>query len=299
MSSSKLKSPYPFFGGKGRVADIIWSGLGEITNYVEPFAGSLAVLLSNPNKPKIETVNDIDCFISNFWRAISNDPSAVAKYADYPVHEADLHARHQWLVSQATDQFRLKMNSDPDYYDVKVAGWWVWGMGASIGNNWLQSKGLNAAPLLSSAGGGIHGLSNNILDWFTELQKRTRRVRVCCGDWSKVVTPSVTFNNVGLSAKDITGIFLDPPYDYKGRDKVYKEENNVFQDVCDWAIKNGDNPKLRIVLCGYDGDHPIPNTWRTHNWKSGGGYSGLGNSRGKENAKREVIWFSPHCMEVK
>jgi DNA adenine methylase len=299
MSSSKLKSPYPFFGGKGRVADIIWSGLGEITNYVEPFAGSLAVLLSNKNRPKIETVNDIDCFISNFWRAISNDAEAVAKYADYPVHEADLHARHQWLVSQATDEFRLKMNSDPDYYDVKIAGWWVWGMGASIGNNWLQPKGLNAAPLLSSAGGGIHGLSNNILDWFTQLQKRTRRVRVCCGDWSKVVTPSVTFNNVGLSAKDITGIFLDPPYDYKGRDKVYKEESNVFQSVCDWAINNGDNPKLRIVLCGYDGDHPIPATWRTYNWKSGGGYSGLGNSRGKENAKREMIWFSPHCVEVR
>ena len=298
MSSSKLKSPYPFFGGKGRVADIIWSGLGEITNYVEPFAGSLAVLLSNTNRPKIETVNDIDCFISNFWRAISNDPEAVAKHADYPVHEADLHARHQWLVSQATDEFRLKMNSNPDYYDVKIAGWWVWGMGASIGNNWLQPKGLNAAPLLSSAGGGVHGLSNNILDWFTELQKRTRRVRVCCGDWSKVVTPSVTFNNVGLSAKDITGVFLDPPYDYRGRDKVYKEESNVFQDVCDWAIKNGDNPKLRIVLCGYDGDHPIPATWRTHNWKSGGGYSGLGNSRGKENAKRETMWFSPHCLSV-
>lgn len=298
MSSSKLKSPYPFFGGKSRIANVIWQGLGEVSNYVEPFAGSLAVLISNPNKPKIETVNDIDCFISNFWRAISNDAPGVAKHADYPVHEADLHARHQWLVSQATDEFRFKMNSDPDYYDVKIAGWWVWGMGASIGNNWLQPKGLNAAPLLSSAGGGIHGLSHNILDWFTELQIRTRRVRVCCGDWSKVLTPSVTHNNVGLSPKDITGIFLDPPYDYKGRDKVYKEENNIFHEVCQWAISNGDNPKLRIALCGYDGDHDIPTTWKAHAWKADGGYSALGNSRGKENAKREMVWFSPHCEAI-
>lgn len=299
MSSLKLKSPYPYFGGKARVSDVIWKGLGNITNYVEPFAGSLAVLLGNPKPCKIETVNDIDCFISNFWRAISIDPEGVARYADYPVHEADLHARHQWLVSQATSDFKIKMNTDPDYYDLKIAGWWVWGMGASIGNNWMQPKGLNAAPLLSSAGGGIHGLSNNILDWFKNLQIRTRRVRVCCGDWSKVVTPSVTYNNVGLSKKDITGIFLDPPYDYKGRDKVYKEENNVFQNVCDWAIQNGDNPKLRIVLCGYDGDHNIPDAWKSYSWKSGGGYSGLGDSRGKENAKREMIWFSPHCLEIK
>lgn len=297
MSNLKLKSPFSWFGGKSRVAPIIWSGLGEISNYVEPFCGSLAVLLSAPKIPKIETVNDIDHGLVNFWRAVSNDPEGVAKYADYPVSEADLHARHQWLVLQINDQFISKMSSDPDYFDVKMAGFWVYGQSASIGNNWLQSKGLKATPMLSSAGGGIHGLTYNTPDQFKKLQARLKRVRVCCGDWKRIITPAITFASKGLSPKDITGIFLDPPYDYKGRDKVYKEENNVFHEVCEWAIDNGNNPKLRIVLCGYDGDHNIPNTWRTYNWKTGGGYSGLGNSRGKDNAKREVVWFSPHCLE--
>ena len=291
-----LKVPFSYFGGKRHAAATIWSGLGDISNYVEPFAGSLAILLAAPKVPKIETINDLDCGLSNFWRAVSQDPDGVAKFADYPVHEADLHARHQWLVSQITDEFRLKMNSNPDYYDVKMAGFWVYGQSASIGNNWLQSKGLKATPMLSSAGGGIHGLTYNTHDQFKKLQDRLKRVRVCCGDWKRIITPAITFGNKGLSPKDITGIVLDPPYDYKGRDKVYKEESNVFQDVCDWAIKNGDNPKLRIVLCGYDGDHGIPNTWRIHTWKADGGYSGLGNGRGKENAKREVIWFSPYCV---
>jgi Site-specific DNA methylase len=294
-----IKSPYPYFGGKQRVANTIWQGLGEVSNYVEPFCGSLAVLLANPKVPKIETVNDKDCFISNFWRAVSQDPEGVAKYADYPVHEADLHARHRWLISSATDEFHIKINTDPDYYDLKIAGWWVWGMGASIGNNWLQPKGLNAMPMLSSAGGGIHGLSFSVLEWFKKLQERTRRVRVCCGDWKKVVTPSITYKSKGLSGKDITAIFLDPPYDLSERDQVYKEDNNIFKEVCQWAIENGDNPKLRIALCGYDGDHGIPDTWKIYKWKANGGFANLGNDRGKDNASKETIWFSPHCLEIK
>lgn len=297
MHSLIVKAPFPYFGGKSRISPLIWKHLGNIPNYIEPFAGSLAVLLSNPNKPKIETVNDKDCFVSNFWRAVSSDPEGVAKFADYPVNQIDLHARHKWLVSNATDDFRSKMLNDPLYYDLKIAGWWVWGIGASIGNNWLHPKGLNSAPLLSSAGGGIHGLSNNILDWFKKIQERTRRVRVCSDDWKKVVTPSVTFNNVGLGKNDITGVFLDPPYDYKGRDKVYKEESNVFSDTCAWAIQNGDNPKMRIVLCGYESDIVFPDNWTAHEWETQGGMANLGDSRGRNNSKKERVWISPHCIK--
>lgn len=43
-----LKSPFVWFGGKRRVADQVWAALGDVDNYVEPFAGSLAVLLGRP-----------------------------------------------------------------------------------------------------------------------------------------------------------------------------------------------------------------------------------------------------------
>ncbi len=293
-----IKSCFPYFGGKSRVAKIIWQAFGDISNYVEPFAGSLAVLLANPKVPKIETVNDKDCFIANFWRAVANDPEGVVKFADTPIHEADLHARHQWLLSAVDDEFIKKMHSDPNYYDLKIAGWWVWGIGASVGNNWLQSKGLKAAPLLSSAGGGIHGLTLSVQDWMSLLQKRTRRTRMCCGDWSKLVSPAVTYGNKGLGAKEITAVFLDPPYDYKGRDKVYKEETNVWQDTYQWAMDNGDNPKLRIALCGYEGDYDVPSSWQTYSWKTNGGMANLGDTRGKDNAAKERIFFSPHCLKI-
>ena len=56
-----LKAPFPWFGGKSRVADIVWDRFGDVANYVEPFFGSGAVLLARPHPPRIETVNDLDC----------------------------------------------------------------------------------------------------------------------------------------------------------------------------------------------------------------------------------------------
>lgn len=294
---SKIKPPFSYFGSKRQVTDIIWKGLGEVTNYVEPFAGSLSILLQAPKIPKIETVNDINCFLTNWWRSVAANPEEVIKYADFPVHETELHARHQWLVSSLTDDFKKKMNDDPDYFDAKIAGYWVWGMGASIGNNWTSSKGLKSMPLLSSAGGGIHGLTYNLQEQFSLLQTRLRRVRVSCGDYSRILTPSILYNNKGLGSKDITGVVLDPPYSQKNRDKVYQDDNDVFKEVSKWAIENDDNSKLRIVLCGYEGDVEMPNTWQTYSW-NGSGLGNMGDSRGKDNLSRERIWLSPSCLKI-
>lgn len=138
--SVPLKAPYPWFGGKRRVAAEVWRVLGDVDNYVEPFAGSLAVLLLRPSPPRIETVNDLDCYVANFWRATRSDPEAVAAHADSPVNEVDLHARHRWLVlSDDAKAFRERMRTDPDYYDPKVAGRWCWGLCCWIGSGWCQS----------------------------------------------------------------------------------------------------------------------------------------------------------------
>ena len=61
MSFPILKAPFPWFGGKSRIAPEVWDRFGAVDNYVEPFAGSLAVLLGRPTVPQTETVNDLDC----------------------------------------------------------------------------------------------------------------------------------------------------------------------------------------------------------------------------------------------
>ena len=152
-AKSPLKSPFPYFGGKSRVADLVWRRLGNVDNYNEPFAGSLAVLLRRPEVGKIETVNDKNHFICNFWRAVQEDPQTVAKYADSPVNEADLHARHRWLMAQ---DIVGPLELDPEWFDAKIAGWWVWGQCCWIGAGWCDglrpTEGMNMPEIGRSRG---------------------------------------------------------------------------------------------------------------------------------------------------
>lgn len=116
----KLKAPFPWFGGKSKVSTIVWERFGNVPNYVEPFFGSGAILLGRPGSPGIETINDKDGFVSNFWRSVVYAPEETAQWADWPVNENDLHARHIWLV-QRRDELVSKLEGDPDYYDAKIA----------------------------------------------------------------------------------------------------------------------------------------------------------------------------------
>ena len=290
---TNLRAPFPWFGGKSRAASLIWERFGDVANYVEPFAGSLAVLLARPHAPRIETVNDLDCHVANFWRAVAAEPNEVERFCDWPVNEADLHARHLWLV-QNLPSHRERMMTDPDYFDAKIAGWWVWGICQWIGSGWCaERKPGRQLPHVGDAGMGVHRKLPHVGDagrggLFEELTARLRRVRVCCGDWSRVTGDTVTCRH------GITGVLLDPPYDDGA--EVYSEGARISSDVREWAIANGSNPLLRIALCGYEGEHVMPSDWECVPWKAQGGYGSQRADGTNDNAKRERIWFSPHCL---
>ena len=62
-----LQAPFPYFGGKRKAAETVWPAFGHVDNYVEPFAGSAAMLLAAPpDAARIETINDFDGFMTNF-----------------------------------------------------------------------------------------------------------------------------------------------------------------------------------------------------------------------------------------
>lgn len=293
---TNLKSPVIIFGGKSRVSNVVWSRFGKIDNYIEPFCGSLAVLLGN-NNVSIETVNDKDCMIINFWRAIKSDPEKVYNYCNDPVSEVELHAKHKFLASLITEEFINKFD-DPEFYDSQAAGYWIYGIAASIGSNWLKPKGLNALPILSTAGQSINRKNLDIFKYFQDLSDRLRTVRLSCGDWSKITTPAITYKNVSMPKDGWTAVFLDPPYNQENRNKVYNHDENVFKDVEKWCLENENVNNLRIAVCGYEGDYNLP-SWDKYFWKNQGGMSNISpeKTQGKINAKKETIWFSPQCLK--
>ena len=311
MSGGELRVGYdaPFFwaGSKRRVSDVIWQALGDVDNYVEPFAGSLATLLRRPedHKRTIETVSDLDGFVANFWRSVKMSPVEVAKWCDYPVSHIDMTVRHQWLVAQR-ETLMEQLATSPDWHDPKIAGWWCWGLNMWIGSGWCDAK----RPHLSNGGVGIHAtrphLSNGgqaptqaeiIHLWMDGLCARLRRVRIVHGSWERVASPG------SIGPGRITGVMLDPPYDPKKlahSGVLYAEHSSSVSAECrDWAIDAvKSDERMRIVLCGYSDEHVMPDDWRCLSWSSSGMQVSKSGGGSGTTRHKERIWLSPSCLEV-
>ena len=367
------------YGGKRKVARAVWERFGaDVENYIEPFYGSGAVLLGRPGGggQGFETANDKDGFVSNAWRAIKMNPEETARWADNPIFENDLHARHAWLTGQRHLLAR-RLEGDPDYYDAKVAGWWIWGVSSLLGGALCSGEGpwyvneekmlikRDAAPTFgdgikhSMPTEGIKGVNKRdgnlpriarsipidgakgvnrrtmphgegdpprvarsipidshqgvnratmphgedgrgrLFAWFDALSKRLRHVRVCCGDWARVLgkTPER-----GPASSRVTAIFFDPPYaDTAERsDNLYAQDSfSVAHEVREWAIEMGKQDRLRIALCGYEGEHQMPPDWEEFAWYAGVGKAAFSNDPEDRvgQGDRERIWFSPGCLK--
>ena len=135
LHKGDLKSPIPYFGGKSNFAQRVWGQFGTVDRYIEPFAGSLAVLLYKKIPTGMEIVADTNGYVCNMHRAIIHAPDEVAKWAAYPSIHQDLTARQGYLwdwLQNNSDQ----LSEDAEYFDAKVAGWWIWGTSNWIGSNY-------------------------------------------------------------------------------------------------------------------------------------------------------------------
>ena len=282
-----LRAPFPYFGGKRGIASLVWRAFGpRVKHYIEPFMGSLAVLLAAPYKPSLEVVNDMSFYLANFWRAVRHQPDEVARWADYPVSHIDLAARHKWLTQSDRLRATAERLSDPEWEgDAKFAGWWLWGQCAWIGSGWCEreskiphvsdaGQGVHSKiPHVSDAGRGVHSQIPHVSDagqptrqgaepWeaidlpdrgehirrrMRALSRRLQDVRIVHGDWARCL------NSHYGGGGDRVGVFLDPPY--RAYEALYGigADASVAGAVEAWALENAD---ARVVLCGHLGDYP-------------------------------------------
>lgn len=81
----------PYYGGKQTLAERIVANFPPHLHYVEPFAGSLAVLLAKPQS-KMETVNDLDGELINFWRVLRDRTEDLIRACELTPHARAEHA---------------------------------------------------------------------------------------------------------------------------------------------------------------------------------------------------------------
>lgn len=333
IATQALQAPFPYFGSKHSIAAKVWDLLGDVSHYVEPFAGSAAVLLRRPagHTKKIETINDSDGYIVNIWRAIQQAPEEVAKYAAPLNAEVEMHARQAYLQEHKGNLLE-RLGGAPDYYDARLAGWWLFVAGTSIGmpikpgGPWHRYQGrlvdrthtghdpagcaqgiAKSIPAYSRAGMGVTALTrtrthetkrDSLAHIMQALSDRLEHVRITNGDWLRVMKPSIL---LASQPAESVGVFLDPPYT-RGHDLYATTQNtehgSISEAVREWCatsphIENG----LRVVLCGYGAEH---DELLEHGWsKTEGKAGGSGYQRDKTRAGREeMLWISPAITET-
>ena len=318
-----IAAPFPYFGGKRRAASLIWAELGDPGGYVEPFAGSAAVLLARPtfDGRRVETINDSDGWLVNTWRAIQQAPTEVARHAAGPVTEIDYHARLAWLQERRTPELVSWLEGDPEAYDAKAAGWWLYVAACGIGDPWGAGpwrvidghltdtrklphlgdagRGVNRGlPHLGNAGRGVNrGLPHlgdagqELIDYMHTLAVRLRRVRITCGDWGRVLKPSVIRAKAG--GDGALAVLLDPPYATSGDLYAGTTDTSVAEHVRAWCLTAPSD--MRIVLCGYESEHDelLAHGWDVIDGKAGGG---AGYSTNAASGRRERLWTSQACL---
>lgn len=336
------RMPIPWFGYKGAVSKFAWAKLGDVPNFVSPFIGAGGVYFNRPAwhaKEGIETVNDLHAELANCYRAVKRAPEAVAAAADWQVSEIEITARWRWSKARVRNwakthgglSLREWLEADPYNFCPQLAGIYLWGVSATIGNAWDRMAEQGRTPRAGRAGtqavaAGVDGVHNYarrglhggaiqigerraaLTSYMRALAERMTRTTVLCGDFERALRPSVVLPD------RMCGVFLDPEYD--GFEGVYAdkadEQAGAFRRCTRWvhdAVSTDlTRGNLRVILCGYDGDFEVPKpwtpsrgrfkgttlTWETVAWKSSG--YGERSEQGKTNQARERIWCSPHCL---
>ena len=324
MSADYMRAPFPWFGGKSKVVDIVWKALGRPKQYIEPFCGSAAMLLGAPAKASLEVVNDLNGFVANFWRCVKHCPEDAAQWADYPVSHIDLGARHAWLMAQR-DRLGAELQ-DPDWPgDPKVAGWWLWGQCCWIGSGWCDWFAVGQIPHVGSAGMGVQavgqiphvgsagmgvqaagkiphvsgaGMGVQAVGQIPHVSDAGMDTTGGLTALAWLATLAARLERVRVTHGDWhrclnnhyggseTAVFLDPPY--TGYEQLYGSDS-VWAEVVEWCRAN---PDIRIALCGHAGDADLDG-WTEHRWSRGRAtYSGT------KTTDSEALWFSPACHEI-
>jgi DNA adenine methylase len=83
-----MRAAFSYFGGKSRLAPWIASLLPPHRTYVEPFAGSAAVLFAK-RPSKTEILNDLDGNVVNYFRVLREQAPALVRALTYTPYARD------------------------------------------------------------------------------------------------------------------------------------------------------------------------------------------------------------------
>ncbi|MCV7255281.1 DNA adenine methylase [Mycobacterium hackensackense] len=182
--------PFAYYGGKTRLADRIVELLPAHEHYIEPFAGSLAVLLAK--KPsRMETANDLDGLLMTFWRVLRDQPEQLARACALTPH-----SRAEYLEARDADLEGLSDLERARLIWIQIA--------AGRGGTLLRSTGWRYYVNPGGNSTGMPGYLTAYVDRMAAAAQRLHHVSLECRPALEII------EKYGAHPKCC--LYVDPPY---------------------------------------------------------------------------------------
>lgn len=259
-----LRPPFAYYGGKTRMAkDIVKLIPKDANTYIEPFAGSLAVLLAK-EPHKVEVVNDLDDRLVAFWRVLRDKPEELQRALS--------------LTPYARSEFEDALSGiDDQCDDVEFARRVFVILRQSRKRVTHTTKG-NFRPKGGPPGHPGNAFVNSV-DALLDVSARLRSVVVESMDALEL-----------FHAWDGEGVvmYLDPPYVGETRtDRNYRVENAglEFHESLVGVLLSCSS---RVILSGYD--HPVYDPLRS--WRRVDSMRRTGSTFAGSRYAAETLWVN-------
>jgi DNA adenine methylase len=220
-----MKPPFAYYGGKTTLAERIVTLFGPHGHYVEPFAGSLAVLLAKPPS-RMETVNDLDRDLMTFWRVLRDRPDQLIRACALTPHSRAELATCQTPADGELEQARR-----------------VWVRIAQTRTGTLRRTGWRHYVDPSGSSASMPAYLAGYVERMAAVAERLAAVSLECRPALEVIDTYGRHPNVLL--------YIDPPYLGSTRARNYRHEMTgatEHRQLAD-ALRAA---RAAVVLSGYD-----------------------------------------------
>lgn len=227
--------PFRWYGGKYSHLDFILPQLPKTEQYIEPFGGSAAVLINREASP-VETYNDIDGDVVNFFKVLrENRDELLEKIALTPFSREEL--------TKAVEK-----KNDDDLSDIERARLFFVRAGQTRSGlaqeatpgRWAYCKSTSRRNM-SGAVSRWHGR----LDQLYDVADRLRRVQIENKPATEVIERHDDENSL---------FYLDPPYPHEIRGDTNSYGHEMTDDDHRELAEAVKNCEGKVAISGYQCD---------------------------------------------
>lgn len=264
---ARAQTAFQYYGSKARLAPWIIAQMTPHIAYVEPFAGSAAVLIAK-EPVKYEVINDLDGDVVNFFRVLrDNADELIAALA---------------LTPYARDEFAIACQRADGLSDVERARRFMARVTMAFNG---RSNGSGAGYSATAVGSQDKApcFSKRVDETLGRIARRLRHVEIENVDALRLIDRH--------DRSDVT-IYCDPPYTRVARQSGGKYAMETTGTLHKELLRRLDEFHGEVVLSGYDsedyaqlGPHWIVE--RTSKRTS----TGNGSRRDKDKMRTEVLWI--------